>query len=105
MTNDQRLTHVTEEDLILHHYGELDPRDDTRAAAHLTECIACHGRYTRLQRVLAAIDAAPAPELADGFERTVWARLEPELGRPRGGWRSWLALSPGRLSLAAAAIA
>jgi hypothetical protein len=40
--------------------------------------------------------------VADGFERTVWARLEPELGGRRGGF-SWLAFSRGRL-LAAAAI-
>src|SRR4051794_37131295 len=97
--------HVNEEDLILHYYGELEAAGEAEAAAHLSECGACHASYTKLQRVLAAIDAAPAPELADGFERTVWARLEPDLSRPRDGWRSWFALSPGRFALAAGAVA
>jgi hypothetical protein len=102
MTNDQRLTHISEDDLVLHYYGDLDAGEEARAAEHLAGCPACHGSYTRLQRVLAAVDTTPAPEMRDGFERTVWARLEPQLGR-RTGWLTWLDAAPGRL-LAAAAV-
>jgi anti-sigma factor RsiW len=94
--------HLNQEDLVLHYYGELDAGEEAQAASHLGECRACHASYTKLQRVLATIDAAPAPELTDGFERSVWARLEPELARRRG-WVPWLESSSGRL-LAAAAI-
>ncbi len=96
--------HLAENDLVLHYYGELPTAEEVRAAAHLGECGTCHGAYTRLQRVLAAVDAAPVPEIADGFERTVWARLEPHLHRDRG-WVSWFVFSPVRLGWGAAVAA
>jgi hypothetical protein len=95
--------HLNEEDLVLHYYGELDGREEAHAIAHLGQCRECHGSYRKLQRVLATIEAAPAPEVAEGFERTVWARLEPELAGRRGTW-SWLAFSPRRLLAAAAVV-
>jgi hypothetical protein len=94
--------HLTEDDLVLHYYGELDAAAEARTTAHLADCAACQSGYTRLQRVLAVVDAAPAPELPEGFERTVWARLEPALAARRPGWLSWLVSSPARLAWAAA---
>ena len=70
-------THLTEDDLVLHFYGEMDTASESQAVSHLAECDACRRSYTRLQRVLAAVDAMPAPALDEGFERVVWARLEP----------------------------
>lgn len=96
--------HATEDDLILHYYGELDAGDESHTAGHLAECAGCHASYTRLQRVLAAVDAAPAPEIADGFERIVWARLEPSLPRRRSGWLSWIVFSPARVAAMAALV-
>ncbi len=93
--------HLNEDELVLHYYGEMSAGVETRAAAHLADCEPCRASYTALQRVLAAVEAAPAPEPADGFERTVWARLEPGLAPPQGRWSTWLVLSPARLALAA----
>jgi anti-sigma factor RsiW len=92
-------THLTDEDLVLHYYGELTASEETHAATHLTSCTECHENLRRLQRVLAVVDerALVGPELPEHFERTVWARLEADLPRTRGGWASWLAFSPGRL--------
>jgi hypothetical protein len=73
------------------------------AAAHIGACDACHAGYTRLQRVLAAVDAAPAPDAPPGFERVVWARLEPNLRR-RCSRLSWFVASPARLVWAAAVV-
>jgi hypothetical protein len=95
--------HLNEDDLVLHYYGEMDGEAEARAAAHIGECSACHGSYTRLQRVLAAVDAAPAVEAPAGFERIVWARLEPNLRRRRG-WGAWFVASPARLAWAAAVV-
>ena len=92
--------HLNEDELVLHYYGEMSAGDDARAAAHVRKCSACHASYTKLQRVLAAVEAAPGPEMADGFERTVWARLEPELGRQRRGWISWFVVVSARLAWA-----
>jgi hypothetical protein len=91
--------HLTEDDLILHYYGELDAPATARAAAHLRECPVCHGSFTTLHRVLAAVDSTSPVDVADGFERTVWAKLQPELKRgSRHRWLSWFVLSPARLA-------
>lgn len=97
--------HISEDDLVLHYYGEMDAAGTARTAAHLAGCRNCHAAFTRLQRVLAAVEAAPAIELPDGFERTVWARLEPGLAAQRRGWLAWFVLSPARLAWAATVVA
>jgi hypothetical protein len=100
--------HLTDDDLVLHYYGE----DVPRAESHLAACARCQASFTRLQRVMALIDSAPAVEAPEGFERIAWARLEPSLtrrslwrrrslGTPRRGWFSWFVLSPARLAFAA----
>jgi hypothetical protein len=97
------MQHLTDDDLVLHYYGELDAAAETHTTAHLSSCEACHRRYVKLQRVMAAIDTMPAPMFADSYERIVWARLEPALERPRGPL-SWLVLSPLHLAWAAAVL-
>src|SRR5262245_16268444 len=97
------MNHLQEDDLILHFYGEMEGTEATRAEQHLAGCAACRGSYTRLQRVLAAVDAMPDPVLPDGFERITWARLEPALGGP-SNWRRWFAFSATRLAFASAVV-
>ncbi len=99
--------HVPEDDLVLHYYGELASQDEGRVSAHIEECRECHAAYRRLQQILMSVDdkALGVPELPDGFERIVWARLEPSLERGRGGWLSRLFASPSRLGWATAAVA
>jgi hypothetical protein len=92
--------HLTEDELVLHYYGEMADAEETHATTHLSRCVECHEGYRRLQRVLAAVDdsALAGPELPPHFERTVWARLEPNLPRGHRSWFSWVAVSPGRLA-------
>jgi len=97
------MQHLTDDDLVLHYYGELDSAAETQATTHLSSCKSCQGNYVRLQRVMAAIDSVPVPAIGDAFERTVWARLEPALSRRRG-WLSWFVLSPANLAWAAAVL-
>ena len=80
--------------------------EETRAAAHLAACTECHENLRRLQQVLAVVDesALAGPELPQHFERTVWARLEPNLRGARGGWWSWFLSSPGRLAWVATVV-
>ena len=93
--------HLNEDDLVLHYYGEMPPADEGRATAHLAACGDCQQHYTKLQRVMAFVDSAPAVEAAPGFERIAWARLEPALASSgRGAWR-WFLFSPATLALAA----
>jgi hypothetical protein len=93
--------HLTEDDLVLHYYGELGETEERHASAHLAECTECRREFTRLQRVLRTIDeSALASDLPESFERTVWARLEPNLRSERPRWFSFV-LSPAALALAA----
>ena len=92
--------HLTEDDLVLHYYGE----DVPRAESHLAACEACQADFTRLLRVMAFIDSAPPVEAPEGFERLAWARLEPALGTPRRGWFAWFVFSPARLAFAAGVV-
>jgi hypothetical protein len=98
-------THLTDDELVLHYYGELGAAEEGLATTHLAGCARCHEGYRRLQSVLAAVDetASAAPELPAHFERTVWARLEPELRTGRH-WFSWVVVSPTRLAWAAAIV-
>ena len=98
-------THLTEDDLVLHYYGEMDGAAEDRATAHLAECAECHGTYGRLQRVMALVDSVPAADAPEGFERTAWARLEAALPDRRRGWLSWFVYSPARLAFAALIVA
>jgi anti-sigma factor RsiW len=95
--------HLNEDDLVLHYYGEMSAGEEAHAGAHLASCAACQASYTRLQRVMAFVDSAPAVEAAPGFERIAWARLEPALLSPRraSSWFSWFVFSPARLAFTA----
>ena len=73
-------THLSEEELILHYYGETDRADEARMASHLAQCGDCQQADTQLRRVLALVETAAPVEPRRGFERDVWARLEPTLG-------------------------
>ena len=95
--------HLNEEDLVLHFYGELDSAGVTRTESHLAGCGDCRASYTRLQRVMAAVDTLPDPVLPEAFERVTWARLQPSLRRSTG-WRTWFVLSPASLALASAVL-
>jgi hypothetical protein len=98
--------HLTEDELVLHYYGELTGREESTAASHLAACRTCHESLRRLQRVLAVVDesALAGPELPEHFERTVWARIEPNLQQPRRGWFTWLAWSPRHAAVVAAVV-
>jgi hypothetical protein len=73
------MSHPHEDELVLHYYGELVGPDAGLLERHLRECAACRESFARLERVLRAIDQAPVPEPADGFEGEIWSRLRPGL--------------------------
>jgi anti-sigma factor RsiW len=80
--------HLSDDELILHYYGETDRADASRVDAHLAECGACHAANAQLRRVLMLVETAAPAEARPGFERDVWARLEPQLGAQTSSWRT-----------------
>jgi hypothetical protein len=70
--------HLTEDELILHYYGETDA-DTARVESHLESCAECQSAKEKLHSVMALVDSAAPVEAPIGFERIAWARLEPHL--------------------------
>jgi hypothetical protein len=85
------MSHLTEEQLVLHYYGEGGEAFDTER--HLDECTECRALYLSLQRTLNVVDAIPTPERGDAYSAGVWRRIEGKLPGPRG-WRVWFGASP-----------
>ena len=81
--------HLTDDELVLHYYGEMSEAAEARACEHLDRCAVCRENLDRLQRVMTALDEVPVPEPDGWFEQRTWARLEPALARParRPGWQ------------------
>src|SRR5215472_16163161 len=85
------MNHLSEEQLVLHYYGEpLDgPVDE-----HLQACETCRAEYRGLQRVLNSLDAAPVPERLPEYGTAVWQWIEGRVrGRRRFAWlsrREWV---------------
>ena len=74
------MNHLSEEQLILHYYGEEGDsetrRDALAAEQHLDECVECRGVYSSLQRVLNVVDSLPVPERGPEYGAEVWQRIE-----------------------------
>src|SRR5689334_2081295 len=75
--------HPTDEDLILHFYGEGTPGEERRIDDHLSGCSQCRQAWTELGETLKLVDAAEVPEPGDGFERVMWARIQNALPEPQ----------------------
>jgi hypothetical protein len=90
------MNHRSDDDLVLHYYGE-----DDRAAAHLQECDACAARFDALAAALKLV-TLELPERGDRYGLEVWQAIRPRL-TPRRRWfvlDGWL-----RPALAAATVA
>ena len=92
--------HLTDEELLLDFYGESTAAERTRVRTHLEQCHECRTLEQELRAVLTAVDTTPLNEPPSGFEREMWARIEPLLP-VRESWRArWSGMVP-RLAVAA----
>ncbi len=87
-------THLTEDELILHYYGETERGDDARVESHLASCAECQRSNQQLRQVLSMVEVAAPVEAPPGFERTAWARLEPAIESERARRRGWFVWIP-----------
>lgn len=86
------MTHLAEEDMVMHYYREAD--DPARADAHLAECEDCRRRFEELSETLQALTAVEVPERDDAYGAQVWARLRPRLDADREHQRWWRFMTP-----------
>jgi len=82
-------THLTEDELILHYYGETERTDVARVESHLASCAECRFANQQLRQVMTLVDSAAPVEAPPGFERIAWARLEPALDGNRSRWKTF----------------
>ena len=77
------MRHPGEERLILFHY-----EGGWRVSRHLAACLPCRDRLSEIQKLLAAVEAAPVPERGEAYGREVWRRLARRLPeRPEPFWK------------------
>src|SRR5256885_7937503 len=94
------MTHSSDQDLILHYYGEAD--EGIAVAVHLEQCAACAAAYRDLAETLNMIPVANVPERGEQYGLEVWQRIRHELpDQQRPWWSIWF--STERLVLAGAA--
>ena len=84
----KKVKHLSEEDLILYHYGEWGGPSRAVVAEHMSVCGPCRSVYRDLQAVLAAADVVEVPARSEAYEAEVWQRLAPSLAAasPEGFW-------------------
>ena len=92
--------HLTDEELLLDFYGEGSDEERRRTRAHLEQCEECRALDEELRAVLTAVDTAPITVPPRGFEREMWARIEPLLPVSQPWRAGWSGLLP-RLAVAA----
>ena len=81
------MTHLSDDDLVLHFYGEADAPSGVRE--HLAGCDDCRRRNAELEQMMRTIDDPAVPERDDSYGREVWARLQPALEAERARKASW----------------
>jgi hypothetical protein len=85
------MTHLSDEQLILHYYGEAGdaatPAESLAAEQHLEGCPDCRAHYSALVRVLNVVDSLPVPERAENYGAQVWSRIERQIPAKRRWFR------------------
>ncbi len=72
-------THPSEDELVLHFYGEAGTDEERRIDGHLATCAACQAQWIELSQTLKLVDTVTVPEPAEGFEQRMWARVQQAL--------------------------
>jgi hypothetical protein len=94
------MQHLTEEQLVLHHYREGD--SPVIAEEHLRNCDVCRRQYDTVSRVLSLVSDAPIPERSENYGAEVWNRLRWKLGSRRSARRGWYSALAAAAMLAVA---
>jgi hypothetical protein len=91
------MNHLTEEQLTLAYYNDLDPE----LSEHVKACAVCRSNFDRLKDLLDSIREYPVPERSASYGSDVWVRLLPKLpaAKPRSAWFRWWMVGPAFATL------
>lgn len=78
------MKHISEDDLVLHYYGE----GGGAIAHHLAECPECRGNFEQLSSTLSGITLPEPPPRGEAYGGEVWTRIRPKL-RERETATAW----------------
>jgi hypothetical protein len=78
------MRHYTEDDLVLHRYGEGRRREELDE--HLQACPACAAMYREIADTLAIVGDAGVPERDDRYGLEVWQRIRHDLPSQESPW-------------------
>lgn len=93
------MTHCTEDDLLLHYYGETG--GDRSIQQHLERCEDCAAAYRLLEETLVLVPTSAVPERDDSYPRIVWQRLRANLPEQDArAWQAWFAWRPAAIAVA-----
>ena len=93
------MRHVSEQRLILFHYGESPEAEAETIRMHLADCGRCTEAYAGLAATLGALDSVEVPQRPADYGERVWRRVARRaLEQPRADWRDRFNLP--RLALA-----
>ena len=73
------MSHLTDEDLVRHFYGDGTVEDEAGVDEHLRACGECRASWEELTATLKMVDASDAPDPDPEFETRLWARVQPAL--------------------------
>jgi hypothetical protein len=101
------MTHSTDEELVLHLYGE---KTGHGVADHLGDCRECAEKVAQMRRLLQAVDDQPVPARGEEYGAQVWHRLRARIdaepapvARPLFGLRAWALAAAAAAAIAAVA--
>ena len=81
------MSHYTDDELTLYHYGEAPRRD--RIDQHLQACESCAATYRDLARTLALVGDLDVPERDERYGLEVWQRIRHDLPPQEAGPSRW----------------
>jgi hypothetical protein len=91
------MKHLSDDELILHYYGE-----DDRYGAHLQACAECATRHRALASMLETVTSVDhAPPRGDRYGLEVWQRIRHRLPAPEPWWRGIWSWQGAGLAMAA----
>lgn len=77
------MTHCSDDELVLHYYGE-----DAAPATHLAACGECAARYRELEAALQSVYSLEAPPRGEQYGLEVWTRIRHRLPDPQPSWQA-----------------
>jgi hypothetical protein len=92
------MQHLSETELVAHHYGDAGARERALADEHLGACAECAGRLAGVRAFLDALPAPEAPERDATYGTEVWNRIRALL--PEKDHRRWFGLTAQRWAFA-----